>query len=705
MNRKTPPSDPWRLLRHRRGTPLIRQTENAECGLACIAMILGHHGDHVSLFDLRSRHDISSRGASLNDLIAVAQSHGLHCRALRLELEEIRQLKTPCVLHWRMDHFVVLVQVSKKHVVIHDPAEGRNRFSLQDASRYFTGIALEAQPGETFTTSPKSASLPWSAVTRMLKGCGPALRAIFGFSIALEIFALLMPQLVQTVVDQVLTNHDQDLLTLVGISFVLLTLVQSSIAACRSWSVSWLKAQGAMRWTGVIHSHLLRLQHGYFERRHVGDVVSRVDAVHSIQNTLTSQMIGAFMDGIVGFATLIFLVVYSPLLAGIVFASVLIYCGLRAAVYGKARDISLSQVKAQATQRSDLIESLRGIQSIRINNKIAIRCASHANKTAHMLNYGMDSDRIGILFDTLSGVLAGLQRVTVLCIGAYFAMKSQMTAGMLMAFSAYADQFSTRSNKLIDYVIQLRLLGVQADRVADIVLSPEERHLDGTYQGPSPAASVSFRNISYRYSATSPWILRDASLDIPEGECIAIVGASGAGKSTALRLILGLVDPDEGDVLVGGVSLSRLGKSRFRESIGAVLQDDQLFAGTIAENICFHDTSANVEDIYEAARIAEIHDDICAMPMGYRTLVGDMGTSLSGGQKQRVVLARAMYRKPRILVLDEATSHLDLDLEKRIADRLKAMRMTRITVAHRPETIAAADRILSLRDGGFQEQP
>ena len=248
------------------------------------------------------------------------------------------------------------------------------------------------------------------------------------------------------------------------------------------------------------------------------------------------------------------------------------------------------------------------------------------------------------------------------------------------------------------------MLRLQGERLADIVLARPEQDVEGSHAGPMPAAEIELRNVSFRYAAGEPWILKNYSLRIGAGESVAITGASGCGKSTLAKVILGLLDPDEGTILVGGVELKRLGKRAFREMTSAVMQEDRLFAGSIADNISFFDQDASQVRIEAAARLAVLHADVIAMPMGYHSLVGDMGSSLSGGQKQRLLLARALYRRPRILVLDEATSHLDVERESRVNDTIRRMATTRIVIAHRAETIASADRVIDLSPEGIRER-
>jgi ATP-binding cassette subfamily B protein RaxB len=278
-----------------------------------------------------------------------------------------------------------------------------------------------------------------------------------------------------------------------------------------------------------------------------------------------------------------------------------------------------------------------------------------------------------------------------------------MTTGTLVLCVAYAEQFAARARDLIDKLVELRLLRVHTQRIADIALTEPERDVASTWAGAAPEPRIEVDAVAFRYAEGEPWVLKDCSLAIAAGESVAISGPSGCGKTTLAKLILGLLQPTEGRITIGGIDIRKFGLGAYRAQFGAVMQEDELFSGSIADNISFFDPNADMDAIRTAAAMASIADDVMAMPMGYETLVGDMGSSLSGGQKQRVLLARALYRRPRILLLDEATSHLDVSRERRINGEVARLAITRIIIAHRPETIASADRVIHLIDGSARQ--
>ena len=680
----------------RRRLPMIRQTEAAECALACLAMVAGFHGHAVELTALRQRFSLSLKGATLARLIEMADALGLASRPLRLELGELGQLATPCILHWGLNHFVVLKRVTGDRIELHDPAVGERRVRLSEVSRQFTGIALELAPTPRFERKKSEPPLALRQLLGRVQGLPAALAQVLGLALVLELFALAAPLFVQTVLDQVLAGGDRGLLTLLGVGFLLLTLLQVGVSALRSWVVMWLGTSLNLAWSGNLFGHLLKLPEDYFAKRHLGDITSRFGAMNVIQNTLTTRAVEVVLDGLMAVLTLAMMLIYSGTLAALTLLAFALYAGLRALSYRVFREANLGSIVAAAKQQSRFLESVRGAQTIRLYHRAAHHTGRYLNAATDTANRNLEVQRYNLLFGSLNSLVFGIERIAVIWIGANSVLDGSLSAGMLMAFVAYSDQFTGRGAGLINYLVDLRLLRLQGERLADIVLTAPERHVDTPYVGPLPEASIALRGVSYRYAPGEPWIVKDLDLHIASGESVAIVGPSGCGKTTLAKILLGLLDPEEGNVLIGGIDLRRLGKARYRAMLGAVLQEDSLFAGSIADNIAFFDPETTALRIEAAARLAQIHDDIVAMPMGYHSLVGDMGSSLSGGQKQRLLLARALYRRPRLLVLDEATSHLDVAREREVNTAIQRLRITRIVIAHRPETIASAGRVLEL---------
>lgn len=679
-----------------RRLPVIRQSEAAECGLACIAMISGFYQHHISLVEMRHKFTSSLKGMTLERLIEIARALGLISRPVKAGMSELGQIKLPAILHWDMNHFVVLRSVTSRKVVIHDPTIGERSVPLAEAAKHFTGIAVELSRGPDFRRKHAAPPIAMRDLVGSVHGLGRSLVTVFCLAAVLELFTLIAPQFLQIVVDQVLADRDLDLLTLLGISFSLLLILQVAVGAARTWTITWITSQFSLSWTGDVFQHLLRLSQSWFLKRHLGDVVSRFGAIAVIQKTLTTRFVEVVMDGFMAIITVILLLIYSPLLTGVIFGSVGLYTLSRLLYYRVYREANLGQILINARQQSQFIESARGAQTIRLFNKEAVRAASYMNITAESLNANIVVQRLGMVFSALNGITTGIQKIGVLWLGAWMAIKGDFSAGMLMAFAAYADQFVARSSSLVDYLIELRLLRIQGERLADIVLTPAEQSNSGSYAGPDPEPSIAVERLAFRYAAGEPWIIKDLTFQIGVGESIVVVGPSGCGKSTLVRILLGLLEPNQGRVEIGGVDMRHLGKSRFREITAAVMQDDRLFSGTIADNISFFDENADPERVEHAARMAEIYDDIARMPMGFHTLVGDMGSSLSGGQQQRMFLARAFYKRPKILVMDEATSHLDSTLEQRIAETIRRSGTTRIFISHRPEVIQTADRVIHL---------
>ena len=685
----------WGLRR----VPMVMQGEAAECGLACLTMVAAHHGLNTDLGTLRRRFAISLKGVTLADLVRMAGDLHLTARAVRVELDDLAQLAMPCVLHWDFNHFVVLVGVKRGVATIHDPAHGVRRLRLDEVSRHFTGVALELHPDAGFERRTERQSVDLWRLLGRVTGVRRSLLQIAVLAIALEAFTLLAPFYLQWVVDGVAVSGDRDLLVTLGLGFALLVLVQAATAAIRSWAVLVLSTTLNLQWLANVFAHLMRLPIAWFERRHVGDIWSRFHAVESIQQTLTTSFVEAVIDGLLVVTTLAVMLVYSGTLTAVACGAVLVYLGLRAAFFRPLRGATEETIFHEARRSSHFIESLRGVQAIKLHNRQFDRQARFNNLAVDTVNAEVATRKLTLLFATLHRLVFGLERVAVIWLGALLVLDQHFSVGMLFAFLTYKEQFSTRVSSLIDKVFELKMLRLQGERLADIVLTEPEADREQRIVPASLPARIEVDGVSFRYSDVEAPVIDGCNLVIEPGESVAIVGASGGGKTTLLKLMLGIHAPQRGEVRVGGRRLDDIGLAAYRDMVGAVMQDDQLFAGSIAENICFFDSRPDVRRIEECGRMACVHDEIEAMPMGYHTLIGDMGTCISGGQKQRILLARALYKQPRILFLDEATSALDIDRERSVNQAIRHLDLTRVIVAHRPETIATATRVIVLQDG------
>ena len=679
--------------------PMILQSEAAECGLACLVMIARYHGHEVDLPSLRRRFSTSLKGASLAQIIHIAQALNFEARPLRAELSHLAHLKAPCIIHWNLNHFVVLKRVGRDTIEVLDPARGVCRMPVGEFSKHFTGVALELRPGSDFSPIKEVKRITLRALTGHISGLKRVLFQVFGLALAIELLGLSIPFQMQWVLDQVLVSADTSLLLVVGLAFAIIIIAQTGLTLARAWVISWLGASLSAQWVTNLFSHLLKLPLDFFEKRHMGDIVSRFSSVHSIQQTLTGSFVESMLDGLMGSLALAVLLFYSIKLTAVVLVASLIYLSLRWLIYQKLWQVNEEQLIYAARQQSELMESVRGVQAIKLANKQGGRVVRLTNITMEAAERNMQSQRIGLAFNAINHGLFGIQRVLLLSLGAWMVMSGALTIGMLVAFLAFSDQFTTRIGSVVDKWVEFRMLQLHAERISDIALAEPEKIGLNTGADSRTEFRLEIRNLSFRYSDNDPWVLRDVNLAVEPHESVAIVGPSGCGKSTLAKIILGLLKPTEGVVEIDGIDINKYGLNNYRELVSAVMQDDQLFAGSIADNIAFFDEGATLDRITAAAKVAAIHQDVLAMPMGYESLVGDMGSTLSGGQKQRVMFARAVYRNPRILVLDEATSHLDMKCEELINHAVKKFEATRIVIAHRAETISSADRIIRLTSG------
>ncbi len=687
------------LQRFGRRVPVVLQAEMLECAHACLAMLMQHHGSAWTLEKMRSRFTPSSRGTSVSQTVKMAEALGLDARVFRAEPVHLSQLKLPCILHWDVVHFVVLERCHDGTYEVIDPAAGRITVSAGEFDRRFTGIVIEATPGLDFGQAVHASNR--SALTLLKEGVvqrRAAIAAVIALAVVLELLALVSPLFIQTATDVVIPASDSDLLWMLVVAFAVSAVLQTCVALARSWTLLRLGEELTVGWNAAVCGRLLRLPYIFFMRRSVSDVHSRFASIEEIQRVVTNKFVEGVLDGATALLSLVIILAYSPKLAMLTFGFCVVYAVFRLLTLSRLLQGTERAIHARSAQQGQLLEILHGVHSIKANGYEANQLARYNRKTRDAAQATATTLRWGGMVDEMGQSILRLHWIAAVGAGAWLVMQGSITAGMLVAYVTYAYQFSIRSTRMLDLVAQWRTLRLHGERLADIVTGDCEPAGGDAMVEPGRYA-FDVRSLRFRYNLDGPSVLQDVSFSISNGECIAITGASGSGKSTLAKVLVGLLAPDDGTICLGGKPLQELRREQLRDTIACVLQDDQLFNGTVAENIAFFEPGFSRERVQQAAKLAQIDGEIMAMPLRYDTRVIDLGASLSGGQRQRLILARALYRRPRILILDEASSHLDLENERLINQAIQSLSITRIIIAHRPQTIAIADRVLEMRQG------
>lgn len=694
-----------------KSVPLILQSEIAECGLAALAMVASYFGHQLDMAAMRKRYSADLKGMSLQQLIDQADSLGLASRALQCPIDDVQKLQTPCILHWDMNHFVVLTKVSGKGIStkfsINDPAAGKRTLKTGEFSKHFTGVCLELTPTKNFQRKDEKAKMKFTQLWSSMTGLKSGLIKLLGLSLVLQLFALMTPYYMQWVVDEVLISFDRPLLTVLAIGFTLVAVISVVTNAVRSWLILRLSSLLNMQMGVNLLRHLLRLPMKYFESRHVGDIVSRFGSLAQIRERITTGFIETLVDGLMAITVLIMMAIYSLKLTALVLCAIALYTIVRLALYRPLHQATEEMIQASAKEQSNFLENIRGIQTIKLFGNESQRQGIWQNRYAEVINSEIRLGRLNISFDSFNKLLFGIENVLVIYFAATMVMANSLTIGMVLAFIAYKGQLTSRFANLIEQVIQFKMMRLHLDRISDIALTEIEANREGKLvMSPDEhkfKGHLVLENISFSYSDDQASTLNNINLSLSAGESIAITGPSGAGKTTLMKIMLGLLKPSSGRILLDGKDITQLGLKSYRQQIAAVMQDDTLLAGSIADNISFFDSQPNYLKIEQCAHIAAIHSDIANMAMGYNSLVGDMGANLSGGQVQRLLLARALYQAPCILFMDEATSHLDRDNEAIISEQIQHLPITRIMIAHRQETICMAERVFKIVDSSLVE--
>lgn len=682
--------------------PIIRQNEVAECGHACLAMVLSFFGHKIDLVTLRQRFPTSLNGIGLEYLIEIAHSFKMIARPLRVELSEINRVQCPAIIFWGLNHFVVLENASKQKVTLHDPAVGRRVMSLDEFSKDFTGIVLELRPDADFRPKTEVNSLKlnqlWTSITGLKRGIFQAVL----LSLIMQVFILAAPFYLQLSVDRAIPSSDHKLLALLSMGFAGFLIIRASSEYLRGKTLLYLGSYFNFQTESNLFAHLVKLPLNYFERRHSGDVMSRFGSLKPIRNMITEGVVATVIDGVMAVTTLVAMFFYGTDLALIVLFSLFLYFTLRLITFKHYREQNEETIINQSIENSTLIETVRGIMCLKLFVKEDDRVARWQNDHANVINSEAQITQAKLRFSLGNTLILGLENIIIIYVSTLKVLDTEFTIGMIFAFLAYKQMFSDKVVSLIERLVEFRMLDLHLERLSDIALSKPETNPYEHSEKVSVNGGLIVRNASFQYAAGEPWIFQNTSFEIVAGESVAITGASGAGKTTLLKAMLGLLPLNSGGIIIDDVELTNRNVRSYRKQIATVMQDDTLFAGSIAENITFFDKKIDEDLLNQVAKLACIDKDINNMPMQFETMVGDMGSTLSGGQVQRVLIARALYRQPKILFIDEGTAHIDLETEVSISKALDSLKITRIFIAHRPETISNADRVFKIEEGTFQ---
>ncbi len=676
--------------------PVILQSDRAECGLACLAMVAAFHGHRETLREYRMRFRVSQRGGTLRNLRDYAEQLGFQCRAVRAELDELPQLRRPAILHWDLNHFVVLRAAGRNSVQIVDPAVGARRLSLAEASERFTGVALELMPTMELTPRKAIETVGLKAFLPAFRGLGASLGAVFVMTLALQAFALAMPLNTQFTVDQGVRQGDMNIVAALAVGFGLVGLVSATTRWLRTLLTQYIGNTLAFRMmTGLAH-HLLRLPDAWFVARHPGDVISRFASTMPVGGFLTTGAFAILVDAVMALGALAILFAYAWDLALVLCAFLAVLVAIRFGTFGQLRNLTHEMIAAEAHEDSSLIENVERHRAIKLLGAEGLREDAWGERYVRSINAGVRLVRFGAHVEFASAVIGAVQTVAMLMLGAGKVIDGAFTLGMLFAFSSYSGLFAARTYALIESLVQLRMLRLHRDRIADIALEERETPTKRRASRRDLRGRVEIRSICFAYGDDGPNVLSDFSLTVEPGEFVAIEGESGSGKSTLIKLLCKLLTPTSGTILIDGLDIRSMDTRHYRRQLGVVMQDDDLFSGSLVENIAVEQGNPDMARVEEVARKSCIHDDIARMPMQYLTLVGHMGSTLSGGQRQRVMIARAIYRRPALILLDEGTAHLNDEMQQHVLDSLKRTGATIVAATHDERVLARADRRISL---------
>jgi ATP-binding cassette subfamily B protein RaxB len=678
-----------------RRPPVVCQSTENECGLACLAMIQGAHGRQVTLAALRRRFGLFDQPLRIADLLRLGDEMGYQTRALRCEIDELSALRLPAILHFDFRHYVVLAAVSRRSVVIHDPAVGRRHLPLSKLSRHFTGVVVEFVRRDDAVTShtdapPESALSLFGSLTPVI----PALLQLLLLTVLLQGLTLAMPLYLQLVVDAALANLDAELLPVLAIGFAALAGITLVARGLQEITGLFIGSQLGLLMGTRLFGHLIRLPTGFFHARHMGDITSRFESTGAIGGFITGGLVSLLLNIVMVLTTATALFFYDAGLTLIVVVTGAVLVAGKLMFYWPLRHRQHENILVGAELDSYFMESVRTVSAIHRYSAQVSRSNEYANRLVDVTNSTLRLGYLRISYGLFSSGLRTFLYVLIVYLLARSVLEQTLTIGMLYAFLAYYERLVSALESLTTEVLNALMLRLHMERLSDITTTravPSSTRQIASQPQTQSGTALALIRVGFSYGDES--IMDDLSITLSPGQQLAVFGPSGSGKTTLLRICQGMIKPDSGLVRINGTTVAE--GDGARHGVASVMSEDTLLKGSIMDNITFGSQEPDRRRGIRCARLALLHDQICVHPLGYDRQIHEMDQSLSAGQAQRILLARALYHRPTLLFLDEGTAHLDRRSAIVIMRRIRKMGITCLYTTHSPELARLADQVLN----------
>lgn len=687
---------------------IVQQVQQSECGLCCVSMILKYYKSYETLEDLRELLDAGRDGLNILQLKSVLDLKNFDTRLIKCNLQSkddvysLKKIKLPCIAFWNKEHFLVISKINKKSIEVFDSASGRRNLSYLEFYQSFSGYILEATPNEKFIPKTEKAK-KWSYTIKQLTKEKKLVVISSMLSLFSYIITILFPKMTQWFVDNYISPKIKE--TSIDIKYVLILvavaiLLTIIVTFARNLSIVLMKIKTERVLLKKTFHHLINLPYSFFETRTHGDLIMRIGSVNYVKDFILDKLIGAFFDLGISIILLIYLATISYKLLLVTIGLILINCLAIILTSKPIEYLNKEEILNASNVNGIQVETIYSIfttKILRLENSVFKKwdtCFSdYLIKRKQRECYQIISTSVATILNIISPFI-------ILFVG-YLGFKNHViTLGDIIISQSFIINLLSISSNIIQTYNAYLIASNYLDRVTDITNKQTE---DTSGESIENIEEIKINNVDFSYSKNGIKTLKNISMNIKKGDKIAIVGETGCGKSTLGKLLMGLYEPSEGSIMYNSIDLKKLDKKKLLELITIVPQDVYIYARNIFENIKLERENISEDDVYEATKIACIHDEISGFPLGYNTFLSDMGMNLSGGQRQRIAIARAILANPKLILFDEGTSFLDNLTEKKIMNKLKSKDCTMVIIAHRLETIIDCDKIFFMKEGEIIE--